>query len=161
MSGFKLFNTSGNTPITFTAENSQGIIPNMSGPLTAAQLANLNSNNFGWQAAPNGQQTGIQSAIYNKPTFNPDGTGIAGGLNFEGIGNIMSGLGSVAQIFSSLKAMGLAEDQLDFQKSAFNTNLKNQTKSYNTALEDRTRSRYHSEGRTSSDVDNYLAKHSI
>lgn len=96
----------------------------------------------------------------------PGVPGAAGGWfdkigGMQGIGTAFQGLGSLGQIYSSIKALGLAEDQLDFSKQAFETNLKNSTKSYNTALEDRIRARYHSEGRAPSKAAEYIAKHSL
>lgn len=155
------FKTAGNTPITFTQDNAGGLIPGHTGQLSAAQLANLNANDFNWQAAPDGSQTSLQSLLFNQPTFNADGTAVSGGLNLDGIGSVMSGIGNFAQIATALKQIGVAKDQLSFQKQAYNTNLANQTQSYNTALEGRTRARFHTEGRSAADVDAYLAKHSL
>lgn len=157
----KLFNTTGNTPITFTQANSGGLIPGQSGPLSDIQLQNLNANDFKIQAAPDGSQTAFQSMLFNKPTFGQNGVGQAGGLNLDGIGGMLEGIGSAVSIFQALKSIGLAKEQMNFQKDAFNTNMANQKKSYNTALEDRIGARYKTEGRSSQDVDAYLAKHSM
>lgn len=116
---------------------------------TTGQLSMGNSNlsaalNFN---APNaaGGQSGFLSGI--------------GGI--EGLGTIMQGIGTVGQIWSSLQAVRMAREQLNFQREAYQTNLANQTQSYNTALEDRIRSRYFTEGRGSDAVDSYLAEHSL
>ena len=79
----------------------------------------------------------------------------------EGIGAIADVLGSFGQIYSAIQATKLAREQLKFTKEAYNTNLVNQTKSYNTSLEDRIRSRYTQENRTTSDADAYLARHAL
>ena len=154
----------GQNGFQWTPDNARGIIPNMSnGTITAEQLRNLNqsSQNMGWQAGADGQQNWFQSLLFDKPTVTEGGMMQKGGLNLEGLGNIMGGIGSLANIYSSLQAIGVAKDNLNFQKEAFGTNLGNQRQSYNTALEDRTRSRMHTEGKTSADVDAYLAKHSL
>lgn len=85
--------------------------------------------------------------------FNKDG-----GLN---VGNIASLLGSIGSIYGAMKSYGLAKDSLNFSKEAFRTNLENQTKSYNTALEDRARSRYAQEGGSQSDADEYVRRNRL
>lgn len=81
-----------------------------------------------------------------------------GGLN---VGNIASLLGSIGSIYGAMKSYGLAKDSLDFSKETFRTNLENQTKSYNTALEDRARSRYAQEGGSQSDANDYVRKNRL
>jgi hypothetical protein len=79
-----------------------------------------------------------------------------GGL--EGLGSIAQGLQSLGQLYGAVKGMGLAKDQLNFQKQAYNTNLANTSKAYNTALEDRVRARSFAEGRPDSYSASYLAQ---
>jgi len=57
-------------------------------------------------------------------------------------------LETLGNIWSSFQQIKLAKKSLKFQKEAFRTNLKNSTQVYNTALEDRIRARYHTEGRS-------------
>lgn len=128
---------------------------------TSSQLEGLSSNNYGLQASADGSQNGMQSVLFNPPTVGSNGQMTKGGFNFGNLGSIMQGVGSIANIYSALKSIGIAEDQLDFQKEAYSTNLENQEQSYNTSLEDRTRARAHTEGRPTSDVDAYLAKHKL
>lgn len=85
--------------------------------------------------------------------------GRIGGL--EGIGSIAQALGSLGGIYTSMQGMKIARDQLNFSKNAWNTNVRNQTQSYNTALEDRLRSRGVAEGRETSEVDQQLARHRL
>lgn len=75
--------------------------------------------------------------------------------------NVAEGLSGLGQLYIGLKSLGIAKDQLAFSKEAYRTNLANQTKSYNTALEDRIRSRYVTEGRSSADADAYLARNNM
>lgn len=82
--------------------------------------------------------------------------------NFLGnFANLAEGLSGLGQLYIGLKSLGIAKDQLAFSKEAYRTNLANQTKSYNTALEDRIRSRYVTEGRSSADADAYLARNNM
>jgi len=65
-----------------------------------------------------------------------------------GAGIALGGLQTLGSIWQSFQQMKLAKKSLKFQKEAFKTNLANSTKVYNTALEDRIRARYATEGRS-------------
>lgn len=82
-----------------------------------------------------------------------------GGL--EGMGKLAQGLMSLGSLYGSFKGLGLAKDQLNFTKQAFQENLANSKKSYNTALEDRIVARNHAQGGPKSAVQGYLDKHSL
>lgn len=73
----------------------------------------------------------------------------------------LGALGSLAGIYGGFQANKLAKDQLNFTKSITNTNLNNQIKSYNTALEDRARSRATAENRDQSSADAYIAANKL
>lgn len=95
-------------------------------------------------AGPQGLMGGISSLL--KGTFgeqNKDGQFT--GLNMD---NILSAIGAFGGLWGASKQLGLAKDSLNFQKETFRTNTENQRKTYNTAIEDRARSRY-SEGNSS------------
>lgn len=158
----QLWNTSKNT--SYNPAMAENMIPNFGSMNSSAQqaaLENFQSSDLGFQAGANGGQTGLQSLLYNAPTVGANGQMMKGGLNLDGIGSLMNGIGSAVSIYTALSNLGLAKDQFNFQKDAYNTNLGNQTQSYNTALEDRTRARYHTQGGSSADVDAYLAKNSL
>lgn len=87
--------------------------------------------------------------------------GKEGGLNLDNIGTLVSSIGALGNLWSGFKQNKLASEALDFQKDAYNTNLSNQTKSYDLALEDRIRARYSQEGRSAADADAYIAKHKL
>lgn len=107
---------------------------------------------------PNGVLQGAYTSI-NGPI---GGGGFLKGIGgLEGLSSILQGIGSLGQVYASIKGLGLAKDQLNFSKEAFQTNLNNQRQSYNTSLEDRIRSRYAYEGRGAAEADKYLQKHSL
>ncbi len=79
-----------------------------------------------------------------------------GGLNWGNAGDIMTGLASLAGVWAAFQQNKTARDQLNFNKDAYQTNLGNQTKSYNTALSDRITSQYIQEGKSAADAQAYL-----
>lgn len=91
------------------------------------------------------------------------GNGAGTGLGFNiGTGQLaLGGLSALTNLWSANKQMKLAEDQFDFTKKIATTNLNNQVKSYNTALEDRIRSRAAMEGSSSAEAEAYLNKNRL
>ncbi|WQY99715.1 hypothetical protein [Klebsiella phage MY01] len=85
------------------------------------------------------------------------GTNPETGFQSSGIVSpLAQGLGALFQGWTGMQQLGLARDQLNFQKNAFNTNLRNQSQAYNTALEDRIRGRTSNYEGKEQDVQNYL-----
>jgi hypothetical protein len=141
--------------------NSSMIPGNEGGQLSASQLGNIGNSNFGLQAGANGGQNFMQKLAFNAPSYDAQGVGTKGGMNLDGIGSILDGVGGIAEIYTALQSIGVAKDNLQFQKDSYNTNLGNQTQTYNTNLEDRVTSQYRTEGKTSADVDSYLQKNRL
>ena len=67
-----------------------------------------------------------------------------GGAVDIGIGAI----GTLGSLWNSFQQNKLAKKSLAFQEKTFDINLRNNTKTYNTQLEDRIRARYNTEGRS-------------
>jgi len=79
-----------------------------------------------------------------------------------GIGQFALGaIQTLGSLWNSFQQNKLAKQSFQFQKDAFNTNLANQEKSYNTALEDRINARYVNEGRSQAEADAYIKDHSL
>lgn len=97
----------------------------------------------------------------NTPTPFLSGSANQLGMNVPTFQLGLGALGSLANIYSGFQANKLAKDQLNFTKSVTNTNLNNQIKSYNTALEDRARSRATAENRDQSSADAYIAANKL
>lgn len=132
LSGLFGLNGGGNT----TAGKTNGTV-GANGAMTQGQLADL--------------LKGLQG--------NGAGTGL--GMNI-GTGQLaLGGLSSLANLWGANKQMKLAEEQFDFTKKIASTNLNNQVKSYNTALDDRIRSRAAMEGSSSADAEAYLNKNRL
>lgn len=78
-----------------------------------------------------------------------------------GAGVALGGLQTLGNIFNSFQQLKLAKDTLKFQKNAFKTNLGDQRKVFNTALQDRINSRFFTEGKTQAEADERIAERSL
>ena len=109
-----------------------------------------------------GATIGMNAGIgVDSPTSFLSGSANQLGMNVPTFQLGLGALGSLANIYSGFQANKLAKDQLNFTKSVTNTNLNNQIKSYNTALEDRARSRATAENRDQSSADAYIAANKL
>lgn len=94
--------------------------------------------------------------------------GLSGFLDRNGIGanlktfnGAIQGLTSLGNLWAGAQQLKLAKSQFDASRDFANINLANQTKSYNTAVADRARSRGAMEGQSQSQVDDYIARNSL
>jgi hypothetical protein len=125
------------------------------GPMSFSQgpLNNLGGENVGQNAmmsVPN---------FYNQQGGNPGSFENLGFMDKAGLA--LSGLQTLGGLFNAFKAQKLARDQFNFTKDVTETNMANQIKSYNTALEDRGRSRAFTEGQSSEEAKSYIDKNSL
>jgi len=79
----------------------------------------------------------------------------------DGMGLVLGGLQTIGSLWGAWKANQLAEKQFDFAKEFAEKNLANQTASYNTALEDRGRSRELGEGRDPQEARDYVERNRL
>lgn len=87
---------------------------------------------------------------------------VGAGINWgQGLSMGLQGLSAIGNAWGAWQSHKLAKDQLNFTKMITNTNLNNQIKSYNTALEDRSRSRAAVEGQTSAEAQAYVDKNKL
>lgn len=127
-----------------------------------------NNQNMGFSSPSLDYQPGMTLGDYSSPTgaASTFGTGASGaaaglGMNIPTFQLGLGALGSLANIYGGFQANKLAKDQLSFTKNITNTNLNNSIKSYNTALEDRARSRAVAENRDQSSADVYIEKNKL
>lgn len=73
----------------------------------------------------------------------------------------IQGIGTIGNLWGAWQSNKLAKNQLNFTKMITNTNLNNQIKSYNTALEDRSRSRAKVEGQSSAEAQDYVDRNRL
>ena len=79
------------------------------------------------------------------------------GFTLNSISDIASIIGGFGTLWNGIQANRLAKDAFNFQKQAYQTNLANTIKSYNTSLTDRARSRYAQYGQGAGAADAYIA----
>lgn len=83
---------------------------------------------------------------------------------FSKYGPAQFALGSIqtlGSLWNSYQQNKLAKESFKFQKEAYATNLANQEKTYNTALEGRINAQYATEGKSSADAASYIDSHSL
>lgn len=100
----------------------------------------------------------LESAGVGVGTQNP-ASGL--GMNLDTAKLALSGLGTIGNLWAAFQAQKLAKRQFDFTKRITETNLANQVKSYNTTLEDRSRSRAFTEGQSSAQAQAYIDKNRL
>lgn len=95
----------------------------------------------------------------------PGASGGAGNPGFFGVGGgasmAIGAIGTLGSLWNSFQQNKLAKKSLALQERAFETNLGNQTKSYNTALEDRINARYATEGKSAAEAASYVQKNRL
>ncbi len=95
----------------------------------------------------------------NSGFFNPNATGFGWNANTLKFG--MDGLQFLGNIWGAWQANKLAKDQLNFTKKFSMANLNNQVAAYNTALEDRSRSRAKVEGQSAAEAQSYVDQNKL
>lgn len=83
------------------------------------------------------------------------------GLNFETAGLVLGGLQTIGSLWAAFQAQKLAKQQFQYTKNITDTNLANQIKTYNTALEDRARARAAMEGRDAASAQAYIDQNKL
>lgn len=138
-----------------------------------SQLSNtqMGLNQVGASGAPMGNVGGPAVAdvtVQAPQTPQTGGTGMGqqgGGSNFwskdGGAGLILGGIQVLGNLWSSFQAHKMAKEQMKFAREQWDTNLANQTQTYNTALEDRIRGRYATGTRTEGELQSEIDKHSL
>lgn len=78
-----------------------------------------------------------------------------------GAGLLLGGVQVLGNLWNSYQANKIAREQMGFAREQWNTNLENQTQTYNTALEDRIRARHFTEGKSSGETQAYLDQNKL
>ena len=117
----------------------------------------FNTSEPGWWNSY-GAGTGMQTQSTPR-FFDPNNTSFGWNANTLNFG--LQGLNTLGSIWGAYQSNKLAKDQLNFTKQIANANLNNQIKSYNTALEDRSRARAAVEGQTSAEAQAYVDRNRL
>lgn len=110
--------------------------------------------------------TGMTDVTVQSPTTpQVGGTGAQQGSGFwskdGGAGLILGGVQVLGNLWSSFQAHKMAKEQMAFAREQWDTNLENQTQTYNTSLEDRIRGRYAKGTRSEGQLQGEIDKHSL
>jgi len=97
-------------------------------------------------------QTGEANNFWSKDDFwSKDG----------GAGLILGGVKVLGNLWSSFQAHKMAKEKMAFAREQWDTNLENQTQTYNTSLEDRIRGRYATGTRSEDQLQGEIDQHSL
>lgn len=112
------------------------------------------------------QNKQIQNAPLDITSFGGGGAAAPGGssgfgFNMDTSKLLLGGLQTIGSIWNAWESQKLAKKQFAFQKDITETNLRNQIQSYNTTLEDRGRSRAHTEGQDAGTAQAYIDKNRL
>lgn len=81
---------------------------------------------------------------------------------WNAFGNVIQGVGGLANAYIGLEQLDLAKDAAKFTREAYQTNLRNQTRDYNTQLQERRKRYLERTGGYSDDaLKNYMDKHGL
>jgi len=129
-------------------------------PLGANSLASVTPQGVDPQTAFGQWLAGESSLPSGDPVSGPGQMGGLG-MNLDTLKLGLSGLGTIGNLWAAFEARNLAKKQFNFTKDVTNTNLANSIQSYNTALEDRARSRAKVEGQSSGEMQGYIDKNKL
>lgn len=125
-------------------------------------MVNLNFNQPQGQMSP----VGTSDILNFQNPVDPSGgdwmTDWFGGQNQ--MGYIPAGIGALSaglNAYTGFQQLGLAKDQLAFQKQAYSENMANQTKLTNAALRDRQAARYAANPNAYQNPDDYMAENKV
>lgn len=114
----------------------------------------LESMNYGGQYPSPANQNmyggavaGAAGAAAQQPMAGAGGMQSPALTGWQKFGYVMDGIGAIGGLWGAIQQNKIAKQQLALSKEAYNTNMNNTIKTYNTALEDRIRARYTMEGR--------------
>ncbi len=106
------------------------------------------------------QQTQMGPSQAMSPQANAGGMQSPALSGWQKFGYVMDGLSAIGGLWGAIQQNKIAKQQLALSREAYNTNMNNTIKTYNTALEDRIRARYTMEGR-SDQADAYIDEHKL
>ena len=116
--------------------NMAGVAQGLSGGGAPSMAQTLNYNATAPMVNGTGYGTGGATAGAAGAGTGLGANGVPQLNGWQKFSNIMDGIGSMSNIYMGYKTYKLAKDQLNFQKQAYATDLKNQVTDYNGRSED-------------------------
>ncbi|MFP3556412.1 hypothetical protein SB861_37715 [Paraburkholderia sp. SIMBA_049] len=132
------------TPYNFTVPTGLGVNGN------SFDFSSL--NNFGLASPTQGANAGGIAGLGGVAGSPSNGLG----MNLPTFQLGLSGLSTLANLYTGLKSLGLAQDQFSFNKDMTAKNYANSVASYNTALSDKANARAVTEGQSTAARDAYI-----
>ena len=133
-----------------------GSTPSMSGGASNPMSAYFNSLAFSGGSIDNGNGIGAGNLSSPLASLWGNNNGGSGGSFADTGGLILGGLQAIGQLWTAWEANKLAKKRFAFQRDVTEQNLANQIQAYNTTLEDRSRSRAHTEGQSPEEAQAYI-----
>ena len=100
------------------------------------------------------------AGMQQQQQMSPGGMQSPAMTGWQKFGYVMDGIGAIGGLWGAIQQNKIAKQQLALSKEAYNTNMNNTIKTYNTALEDRIRARYTMEGRADQ-ADSYIDENKL
>lgn len=123
-------------------------------PTNRVSVPNYNfggNNQFTNNRVNNTNKPPFRDGFFNSNSNNLNNDNTGGGSGGFGVGDTLSVLEGLTNAYLGYKSLGLAEDQFDFSKDTFNSNLANQTRAYNTNLSQQQRASLGAQGNFAGD----------
>jgi hypothetical protein len=156
--------TPGNTPLDLDFMSQL----NAGGTNTPSSFLNLGTTSSVTDQVMQNSQSLIPGTTSSLPMNTgsvPGADTTEGGFNFlgeDGWGNLaLGGINAGIQGYMGYKQLGLAKDQLDFQKKAFEKNYAAQRQTTNNQMRDRQRVRHADSGGRLASPEEYMSKNSV
>ena len=159
MAGFQIPNYGYNSNTPMMDFGKQGA-SNPTGSYFQAAQANTSD---AWNIPGGLDYRSVSAPQLKTPGSSNNGSGNSTGLGWNvGTGQLaLGGLQTLGNLWQAWESNKLAKEQFAFQKDVTDTNLANQIQSYNTTLEDRTRTRGQIEGGSAQDAQAYIDKNKL
>ncbi len=113
------------------------------------------------QANPLQLSNGITPNVAGAGSVAAPGMGGGFGMNLPTANLALGGIQTIGNLWNAFENRKLAREEFDYKKGVTDVNLKNQIQSYNTTLEDRSRSRAYTEGQDATTAQSYVDKNRL
>ncbi|MCR5943475.1 hypothetical protein FG152_22085 [Ochrobactrum sp. XJ1] len=149
------------TGLNLGASNPVGSYMQSAPEVSAPAVNPLSTGLDNWNGLRNVATSGVGTGGGVAGAPGTAGTGSGLGFNMGTLNVALQGLSTIGSLWQAWEANKLAKEQFKTSKAFANANLANQIQSYNTALEDRSRSRAFTEGQSAEEAQSYIDKNRL